>query len=241
MKPHILIICPSRGRPTAAGELHWSYNELAKPVASTLWFVVPEAERPAYIAAGVPNVLPIPIHDLRDGFVDPLNLAWETLRHRVPHSMVMFIGDDFRFLCPFDQEFLAANADIGGGWIHGNDGIQAANLMTHAAIDRRIVEALGWVACPLLRHMYSDNIWTDLALTTGRGRYLAHIGIPHIHHIIGAAQYDPTYDLTNRTEHFAEAKQIYLEDAFPRVPEWAALVLQALNAIGEPAADSPTH
>jgi hypothetical protein len=94
----------------------------------------------------------------------------------------------------WDRLLLEAIDRMGGtGIAYGDDLNVRERLPTAAVISADIVEALGWICEPSLRHMYADNVWRDI----GRGAeclaYLPEVVIEHVHWRAGKAPPDRVY------------------------------------------------
>ncbi len=105
------------------------------------------------------------------------------------------LGDDHVPRTPgWDRLLLEAIDDIGGeGIAYGDDLHQGRRLPTAPVISAGIVEALGWLCEPSLRHMYLDDVWRDLGSAAMCLAYRADVVIEHCHPDAGKAVADGTY------------------------------------------------
>jgi hypothetical protein len=111
------------------------------------------------------------------------------------YRAVASLGDDHLPRTPgWDRLLLDAIDRMGGeGIAYGNDLHQGGRLPTAPVISAGIVEALGWMMEPSLRHMYVDNVWRDLGQRAGCLAYVPGVIIEHLHPDAGKAVTDGTY------------------------------------------------
>jgi hypothetical protein len=83
--------------------------------------------------------------------------------------------------------------DAGSGIAYGNDQHQGQALPTAPVISSDIVEALGWMCEPSLRHMFVDNVWRDLGRAANCLAYVPGVVTEHQHPDAGKAVSDETY------------------------------------------------
>jgi hypothetical protein len=94
----------------------------------------------------------------------------------------------------WDRLLLKALDDIGGeGIAYGDDLHQGSRLPTAPVISAGIVEALGWMCEPSLRHFCVDAVWRDLGEQAGCLRYAPDVVIEHMHPHAGKGPRDATY------------------------------------------------
>src|SRR5436190_826292 len=76
-----------------------------------------------------------------------VNAGLKFATHTKLTSIVGFIGDDHRFRSEgWDEAIIATNDLLGGGIVYGNDLLRGEDLPSQVFIDRRITDALGWMA-----------------------------------------------------------------------------------------------
>lgn len=94
----------------------------------------------------------------------------------------------------WDRLLLEALDKLGGeGIAYGNDLHQGEALPTAPVISAGIVEALGWMMEPGLKHMHVDDVWRDLGRGAGCLAYVPEVVIEHQHPDAGKAVGDETY------------------------------------------------
>lgn len=94
----------------------------------------------------------------------------------------------------WDQGLLAAIDALGGtGIAYPNDAVQRQNLATAVVVSARIVEALGWLCCPVMAHYWVDNVWMELGRGADCLAYREDIIVRHEHYTAGGSVQDRTY------------------------------------------------
>ena len=74
------------------------------------------------------------------------------------------------------------------------------NLPTHVVMNASIVLALGWMAPPVLKHLWVDNAWKALGSAVNRLFYAPEVVIEHVHPFAGKAAMDAGYERVNSGE-----------------------------------------
>lgn len=106
-----------------------------------------------------------------------------------------FIGDDHRMRTFGWDDLIAADFEQldDSGFVYGDDLSQSENLPTAVFISGDIVSRLGWMAPPVLTHLYVDNAWLLLGRALGKIKYDPHVVIEHLHPSSGKAEWDEGY------------------------------------------------
>lgn len=196
MTPPLLVIVPTRGRPQNAARLVAAFEE-TESLNADLVFVADydDPELPAYhevaprliIHGGDPGA---------SGMTAPLN--WAAGLYADIYDHVGFMGDDHVPRTPgWDAHVLGALAGDEPRVVYGNDLLQQEALPTAAFMPTRLVRALGWMAPPVLRHLYVDNFWRDLGDELGGLVYLPQVVIEHVHPAAGKTPMDAGYRTVN--------------------------------------------
>jgi len=110
------------------------------------------------------------------------------------HDVVGFMGDDHRPRTLGWDALLEAPAK--NRIAYGDDLLQRQSLPTAVAMPRRFVEALGFMAPPVLHHLYVDNYWASLGGQVGL-EYVPQVVIEHMHPVAGKADWDDEYKRVN--------------------------------------------
>jgi hypothetical protein len=206
----LLVIVPSRGRPHVVAEMAQAF-EATCTGATRLLFAVddddPDAH--AYLQAVVEYGAPVGIRsDANRNMVEALNNAVRAvLAGDAPPYAVAFMGDDHRpRTLGWDTRYVQELRKLGTGLVYGDDGLQGENLPTQVAMTADIARALGWMAPPVLRHMYVDNFWRDLGVHAGCITYLRDVVVEHMHPLANKSDWDEGYQRVN-------AEEVYSTDA----------------------------
>lgn len=171
----ITLLIPSRGRPADAKAALWSALDHAVLPETRVEVVIdtddPELE--AYDALG-PEVVKA---SSRRGIVDPLNQA--ALSEAAGSGHVGFMGDDHRVRTMGWDAIVDTYA--GTTIVYGDDLFQHENLPTAVFMSGKAIKALGYMAPPVLQHLYVDNYWRDLGESLGSIKYIPELVIEHLH------------------------------------------------------------
>lgn len=221
----LIMLVPSRGRPQAARELAQAVVSMSK-AATTLVFVVDEDDptlpeysdivRQFYSMKGAwPRINACVGENKSHTMVEALNKAADFLlaypSGEAPFA-IGFMGDDHRPRTEgWDGRYIEALREPGAGIVYGNDLLQGEQLPTQCALRAEIVKALGFMAPPVLRHMYVDNFWKDLGQTMGCLRYLPDVVVEHMHPIAGKADWDEGHKRVNDRAVFDADASAYKE------------------------------
>lgn len=227
MAKPLLVIVPTRGRPQNAARLTKVFEKTGS-LNADLAFVADhdDPELPAYLRV-VSRLL---IHGREDGTGRGMtaSLNWAVSLYADRYDHFGFMGDDhLPRTAGWDAHVLGA-LNVGGPQVvYGDDLLQGENLPTAAFMPARMVRALGWMAPPVLRHLYVDNFWLELGQALGSLRYLPEIVIEHIHPAAGKTPMDAGYSAVNAPEADDADRRAWLEfrngggfaDALRRVRE----------------------
>jgi hypothetical protein len=217
----LLVIVPSRGRPGAVSEMLQAFGETCR-ADTRLMFAIDDADPdgPAYVdefsrIIGPGNPAPGRALGIRSDasstMVQALNLAVLAVIEmaHAPYA-IAFMGDDHRpRTVGWDSAYLDALRRLGSGIVYGDDLVQGERLPTQCAMTADIPRALGYMAPPVLRHMYVDNFWRDLGIRAGCLRFLRDVVVEHLHPIAGTAETDAGYERVNSSEVFTADEHAY--------------------------------
>jgi hypothetical protein len=247
----LVVIVPSRGRPEAAAALARVFAETCT-ADSRLVFAVdhddPELDGYSALISNGPVDLCI---GNNSSMVSALNYAAALATYTPPRPYVRrpghhndnpsgplpfavgFMGDDHRpRTVGWDQAYLDVLRELGTGIVYGNDLYQGEKLPTQCAMTADIVRALGFMAPPMLRHMYVDNFWRDLGTAAGCIRYLPDVVVEHMHPAAGKAAVDPGYERVNDPGVFAVDARAYASYRASGMPADVAKVRELREAGG---------
>lgn len=201
----MLTIVPTRGRNENAIRLFNAINATAD--FTELVFAIDSDDVKTYNGlmaetAGVNNAKVV--------VANPMGMN-ATLNHWAnwfapDYDYITFMGDDHlpRF-AGWDTKLAMAIGDK-PGVAYGNDLLQGENLPTAVTISAGIVEALGWMSPPPLKHLFMDNFWLELGQRLENITYLPDVIIEHLHYTNGKAPADDRYlAVNNSVIHNADA------------------------------------
>jgi hypothetical protein len=202
----VLIIVPSRSRPEVSLEF---YEEFKKnSVMSDLMFGLDDddVEYPR-----IPGVL----YEVnpRKGMNGTLNEL--AVKYADKYDYVGFLGDDHRpRTYGWDELLINAIKDIDNGITYGRDMTQdgqASPICTFVILDTKIVRKLGYMAPPILKHLYLDNFWRDLGNSMGTLRYNHEVIVEHMHPAFNKGTWDEQYRQVNAPDVFNHDGDAYKE------------------------------
>jgi hypothetical protein len=194
----LLVLAPTRGRPQKAVELLDAFRETVVLPDTALLCVVDEddPQLDTYLV-----VLPPANVEVNEtvGSMGAALQASATLHAAMNvYTYLGFMGDDHRpRTTGWDKAFNETLDRHGGGYAYGNDLFQGQNLPTQVVMNTSIVNQLGWMAPPGLRHLYFDNAWKFLGESVDRLFYLYDVIIEHVHPFAGKSEWDEGYARVN--------------------------------------------
>ena len=178
----LLIIVPSRGRPQGIARLLDSVHETSR--AKTHLHVavdeddekLPQYEAVMARAAGEHDVLET---GPRKGLCGSTNDV--AVRRAGEYPYLASLGDDMVPRTPgWDAALIRGIQDLGGtGIVYPWDGTRE-DIPEAVVMSSDIVQALGWMCEPSLKHWYPDNVWADLGRGAGCLRHLRAIAVDHL-------------------------------------------------------------
>jgi hypothetical protein len=194
----LLVIVPTRGRPQNAARLVKAFEE-TDSLNAELVFVADQddPELPAYHVT-TPRLL---IHrdETGTGMVAALNGAASL--YADIYDAIGFMGDDhLPRTAGWDAHVLGALNSPEPRIVYGNDLFQGERLPTAVFLPSRVVRAMGFMAPPVLRHLYVDDFWLELGRRLGGLRYLPDVIIEHLHPAAGKVPMDAGYAAVNAPE-----------------------------------------
>jgi hypothetical protein len=133
----------------------------------------------------------------------------------------------------WDRLLTEAIGKMGGtGIAYGDDTIMSERLPTAPVISSDIVQVLGWMCAPGMRHMCIDIAWKELGLAAECLAYVPGVTVEHRHWGVGKSEFDTTYAE-------AEARHQEDRDALERWkadPEGMAADVETVRRLREQAA-----
>jgi hypothetical protein len=213
--PELLVIVPSRGRPQNIARLIAAWADTASPDRGTDLLVAVDDDDPAkldYLAAT--SEAPFAWLEAAPGPRVPgmTNVLNHYARaYAGSYQYLGFCGDDHLPITPgWDARIRYVLGLWPAGICYGDDQLQRANLPTAVFLTANIVRRLGWMAPPMLRHLYVDNAWKDLGLAAGVLTYLPEVVIQHVHPVAQRAAWDEGYARVNHPDLDTQDREAYL-------------------------------
>lgn len=199
MEP-LAVLVPTRGRPQNAARLQRAFDD-TDSLNALLLFVVDhdDPELDAYWeAAGDGAIRHLTVHTGEGGRGMTAALNWAAERCAGVYDFLGFMGDDhLPRTAGWDAHVLGALNSPEPRIVYGDDLLQGVRLPTAAFMPSRLVRALGYMAPPVLNHLYVDNFWLELGQALGGLRYLPNVVIEHLHPAAGKAAMDERYEAVN--------------------------------------------
>ncbi len=125
-------------------------------------------------------------------FVPKVNRA--ALLYKDQYKYIANFSDDFVIKNTWESAFIEFFTNNNGvGIAYGNDLLQSEKLPTAVCMTSNIISKLGYMIPTSLQHMYADNFWRDLGLTTKTLKYFPDIIFEHIHPDAAKATRDAQY------------------------------------------------
>lgn len=199
MKREILVIVPTRSRPDNVKRMIESWKQTTQG-KSLLLFIMDHDDLGIHrtmkteflYTPGVETATIYGERKMMNAKHNEFCLGWGKEGVEVISSM----GDDCVFLTPGWEDKVLEWQREHKGICYCNDLLQGENLPTFAFIHIDIVEALGYLAPPVLQHYYIDNYWKDLGIKLGKLKYFPEIVIEHRHWSAKKAVKDELYTTT---------------------------------------------
>jgi len=181
----ILIIIPSRNRPESAEEL--VKNLLQTSVNSDICFGLDNDDDSEY--AYFPDI----IYERNERLLMNGTLNLLANKYVNQYKFICFLGDDVRSRTFGWDNILIEPLINKPGISYGNDLIQKEFLPTHVIISSEIIKQLGFMAPPVLKHLFMDNFWLDLGKAINSIYYFENVILEHMHPILEKSIVDKVY------------------------------------------------
>ncbi len=221
MKSDILVILPTRERPIAALQALASILDSSQGRVDVVICLDEDDDKSLRMNGRNVTTRIAP----RKTFTQWINAAAVEFCRQYP--IIGWAADDIRYLKPLWDFKVRATLRAGLGIVYGPDGIQNENLPTHPFVSSQIVQALGYLIHPKLKHYYNDNYLKELGTHLGCLKYLKDFTIEHRHHSTGRS----TFDSLNRLNEskYAEDTETF-KAALPTIADDAQTVRAFINA-----------
>jgi hypothetical protein len=192
----VILVIPSRGRPTRALETATSARLHATDSDSLEIVIViddtdPELQwyRDTFTQKRRTWLW---VLEGRHRYTEALNAAAFSDFGRA-HGILGAFGDDVLFRT-FGWDQVVVKALSMPGIAYGDDLVHGVNHPTAVFMSRAIVDALGWLALPATKHQWADDGWKRLGQETKCLRFMPDVIVEHMHPTAGKAEWDATYE-----------------------------------------------
>lgn len=191
----IAMLCPTRRRLDNTIEVFNTWVD-TQGGYSSLIFIVDEDDTETYISNPDIASRMVVVPKGRPGIVDATNMVAK--EYCTFFEAIGFMGDDHRFRT-IDWDYIMlkkVKESNPNAVVYGDDLYQHNQLPTSVVLDSGIVEKLGYMAPPILQHMYVDNFWKDIGEKLGTLYYMPEVVIEHMHYTCGKSKIDGSYAVT---------------------------------------------
>jgi hypothetical protein len=209
----MIILVPTRGRPSNAVELLAEHDKLS--THSDILFII-DANDPEHdqyeFEVGAHKCMTI--ENETRGMAYPINKAANAIVKENKYQYFAFLGDDHRPRTAGWDGILIQAMQRRPSMAYSNDLLQGERLPTMITMTSDIVAALNGMVPPKMKHLYLDNFWKKLGQDLGALTYLDHVIVEHMHPVAGKAEWDEGYKEVNATEIYtfdALAYQNYIQ------------------------------
>jgi hypothetical protein len=198
----MIILVPTRGRPSNAVELLAEHDKLS--THSDILFII-DANDPEHdqyeFEVGADKCMTI--ENETRGMAYPINKAANAIVKENKYQYFAFLGDDHRPRTAGWDGILIQAMQRRPSMAYSNDLLQGERLPTMITMTSDIVAALNGMVPPKMKHLYLDNFWKKLGQDLGALTYLDYVIVEHMHPIAGKAEWDEGYKEVNANEIYA--------------------------------------
>ena len=215
----LLVITPSRGRPKSIARLLDAIHATRR-IETHLHVGVDEDD------TELGNYQKVFDHAAREGDVlEPgprTGLAGWTdriaVRRAGEYPFLASLGDDHIPFTPgWDIALVRGILEMGGtGFTYPWDNTRE-DIPEAVVLSSNIVQALGYMCPPVLKHWYIDNVWNDLGWGAGCIRHLRAVTVDHVHPATGKSRADQT--TADSAGEFGTDREAYYEWRRTQMPD----------------------
>lgn len=120
-----------------------------------------------------------------------------------------YVGDDCLFETEGWEKEVREKLISTEGIVYCNDLLKGEEVPNNVFIHGGIIEKIGFMCPPGLKHYYIDNYWKDLGLRTHKIFYFDDLVIEHLHHGNGKAEKDALH--ISSEKYLLEDRKVYDE------------------------------
>lgn len=181
----LLVIIPSRNRPDSVSEITKCLLEQSVDIDICFGFDEDDVSDYEYLPGIIYERNP---RVLMNGTNNIL-----ANKYADKYKFICFLGDDVRPRTFGWDKILSEPLINRPGISYGNDLIQKEFLPTHVVMSSEIIKALGFMAPPILKHLFMDNFWLDLGKSINSIHYFQDVVLEHMHPILEKTAVDQVY------------------------------------------------
>lgn len=203
----MLVIIPSRNRPQSVAET--TQCLLEQSIDIDICFGLDDDDTSVY------DYVPGVMYERNPRFL--MNNTNNLLANKYADSykFICFLGDDVRPRTFGWDKILSKPLLDRPGISYANDLIQKEFLPTHVVMSSEIIKTLGFMAPPILKHLFMDNFWLDLGKATNSIHYFEDVVLEHMHPVLEKSTVDKVYlDSWGLFDHDKAAYEKYKESDF---------------------------
>lgn len=197
------LIVPTRNRPKNVKEFYEEFDKNTSD-STTLCFAIDEDDLSEYDKDSMPRA----IWEVNERMGMAATLNYVASKYCKNYDYITFMGDDHRVRTKDWDLELTKDRPV-NLVAYGNDLLQGANLPTAVLMDSRIIDILGYMSPPVLKHMYLDNFWKSLGTALQTLTYRDDVIIEHMHYSINKSEQDQTYQECNDPEIYSHDNKMY--------------------------------
>lgn len=204
------MICPSRSRPQKAYEVIDTFKKTYSKRAKLIFYLDDDDVTVKDYPKSKDSDVIVHIGP-RYGITGSVNQATTNYPN---YRFYGFIGDDHRFRTEnWDQKFIETIDEKGKGWgiAYGDDLLMHEKLPTEVVISKNIIDAMGCMVYPELKHLYIDNFWMEIGRGIERLFYIPEIIIEHMHYTMGKSEQDALYREVNSLESNERDSKVFVD------------------------------
>lgn len=220
--PDMLVIIPSRNRPESVAEI--TKHLLEQSIDIDICFGLDDDDISNY--EYVPGI----IYERNPRILMNGTNNILATKYANKYKYICFLGDDVRPRTYGWDKILLEPLKDRPGISYANDLIQKEFLPTHVVMSSEIIKALGFMAPPVLKHLYMDNFWLDLGNAIKSIYYFKDVILEHMHPLLEKSSIDKVYlDSWSLVDHDRTAYEKYKESELSKDVERVMKIYENLG------------
>lgn len=205
--PDMLVLIPSRNRPESVAEITKSLLEQSVDIDICFGLDDDDTSNYEYVPGVIYERNPRLLMNGTNNLI--------ANKYADKYKFICFLGDDVRPRTFGWDKILSEPLLDRPGICYANDLIQREFLPTHVVMSSEIIKSLGFMAPPVLKHLFMDNYWLDLGNATNSIHYFKDVVLEHMHPVSEKSSVDQVYlDSWGLFDHDKSAYEKYKETDF---------------------------